>query len=315
VEAGASAIRSTISALETLPFFGGKVVWLKSANFLSDDVKGKSTTVLDPLEDLSSILHAGLPEGITFLISAVDPDKRRAFYKSLLKLADLRIFDELDTSRSGWEELAMEKVRAEAAERGLVFDEEALELFALSTGGDSQAIASELEKLSLSSTNGSITAEQVRELVPVSRASVIFELGNALARRDLTLALELVRDLLDQGETAIAILLATLLPTIRNLLLAKDLMESHHLPRPHAPFAFITTVNRLPVAATEHLPRKKDGTINAYALGIAAMNAQDFETSRLVAAMEACLTANLQLVTTQLDEQLVLTEIIVKLLA
>ena len=47
---------------------------------------------------------------------------------------------------------------------------------------------------------------------------MIFELGNALARRDASLALNLVRDLLDQGETAIGILLATILPTIRNLL-------------------------------------------------------------------------------------------------
>src|SRR5207248_4573280 len=93
---------------------------------------------------------------------------------------------------------------------------------------------------------GAVTTEQVRALVPISRAAVIFELGNALARRDATLALNLVRDLLDQGETAIGILLATILPTIRNLLLARDLMERHQLPRPHAPFAFISTLNRLP---------------------------------------------------------------------
>jgi len=63
------------------------------------------------------------------------------------------------------------------------------------------------------------------------------------------------------------------------------------------------------------LPRKKDGAINAYALGIAAMNAHRFETDRLVRGMEACLQANLELVTTQLDQELVLTEIVVKLLS
>jgi DNA polymerase-3 subunit delta len=205
-------------------------------------------------------------------------------------------------------------VRAEAKKRGLEFKEEALELFVLSTGGDSGVVANELEKLTLYAPEGAITAEQVRALVPISRAAVIFELGNALARHDATLALNLVRDLLDQGETAIGILLATILPTIRNLLLAKDLMERHQLPRPHAPFAFISTLNRLPAKETEHLPRKKDGTINGYALGIAAMNAHRFETDQLVRGMEACLQANLELVTTQLDQELVLTEIVVKLL-
>src|SRR6266404_8267591 len=70
VEQAAGAIRSTIAALQTLPFFGGgKLVWLKSANFLSDDVKGKSTNVLEPLEALGSILAGGLPDDVTFLVS------------------------------------------------------------------------------------------------------------------------------------------------------------------------------------------------------------------------------------------------------
>src|SRR5207248_10193878 len=131
-----------------------------------------------------------------------------------------------------------ESVRAQAKGRGVEFEEEGLVLFVLSTGGDSGVVANELEKLVLYAPESPITAEQVRALVPISRAAVIFELGNALARRDAALALNLVRDLLDQGETAIGILLATILPTIRHLLLAKDLMERHHLPRPQAPFAF-----------------------------------------------------------------------------
>src|SRR5262249_59074020 len=122
------------------------------------------------------------------------------------------------------------------------------------------------------------------------------------------------RQLLDQGESAIGILLVAVLPTVRNLLLAKDLMEQHRISRPHAPFPFISAVNRLPANATAHLPRKKDGTINAWTLGLAAQNAHRFTTEQLIAAMQACLTANLQLVTTQLDHELVLTELVVKIL-
>src|SRR5437762_12201513 len=63
VDGAANAIRSTIAALQTLPFFGGgKLVWLKSANFLSDDIRGKSANVLEPLEELGAILAAGLPD-------------------------------------------------------------------------------------------------------------------------------------------------------------------------------------------------------------------------------------------------------------
>src|SRR5438046_2735767 len=115
VDRAATAIRSAIAALQTLPFFGGgKVVWLKSANFLSDDVKAKSANVLEPLEELSAILSGGLPNDVTFLVSAIDPDKRRSFYKTLTKLADIQIFDEPDLNSRGWDEHAVEIVRAEA---------------------------------------------------------------------------------------------------------------------------------------------------------------------------------------------------------
>jgi DNA polymerase III subunit delta len=86
------------------------------------------------------------------------------------------------------------------------------------------------------------------------------------------------------------------------------------MSRPHAPFHFISALNRLPASATEHLPRKKDGTINAYAMGIAAQHAHRFETRRLVAGLEAALAANLQIVSSQLDHELILTEVVVKLL-
>ena len=346
-EQAATRIRSTIEALQTLPFFGGaKLVWLKNANFLGDTVIGRAAGVQSALEELTDLINTDLGPGVVLLISAIDVDKRRSFYKSLARRAELQAIDRLDATRSGWEEEATEIVRNRAQKQKLQFDDDALDLFVLLTGGDTRQIDNELEKIDVFLGGGtdilpvgrggvspprvsgakmaaSPTAETavprvdvdlVRELVPLSRAGVIFELGNALATRDLELALTLVRRLLDQGESAIGILLVAIVPTIRNLLLAKDLMERHRLPRPHAPFQFISIINRLPADATEHLPRKKDGSINAYALGIAAQHAHRFETKQLIEAMQACLEANLQLVTSQLDHELILTEVVVKLL-
>ena len=346
-EQAAARISSTIEALQTLPFFGStKVVWLKNANFLGDDPKARSATVQSALEELSELLDGGFDSGVTFLISAIEVDKRRAFYKMLVKRAELQVFDRLDSGRVGWEEEATEIVRLRAKKQKLKFDDDALDLFVLLTGGDTRQIENELEKIDTYCSAGvgpvertgvspaepkparrtsagakdrmvvpRVTVDLVRELVPLSRAGIIFELSNALALRDLELALTLVRRLLDQGESAIGILLAAVVPTIRNLLLAKDLMERHGLPRLHSPFQFISAINRLPAKATEHLPRKKDGSINAYALGIAAQHAHQFEANQLINAMRACLTANVQLVTTQLDHELILTEVVVKLLA
>ena len=316
VDQAEGRVRSAIEALQTLPFFGStKVVWLKNVNFLGDDQKARSAAVQSALEELSQLVDSGFGPGITLLISATDLDKRRSFYKTLVRRAEVQVFDRLDSTRGGWEEEALEIVQQRAKKRKLQFDDDALDLFVLLTGGDTRQIDNELEKIDtfLAKDRG-VNIELVRDLVPLSRAGVIYELGNALAARDLQLSLKLVRRLLDQGESAIGILLVAIVPTVRNLLLAKDLMERYRLPRPHSPFQFISAINRLPTEATDHLPRKKDGSINAYALGIAAQQAGRFETTQLIQAMQACLAANVQLVTTQLDHELILTEVVVKLL-
>jgi DNA polymerase III subunit delta len=314
-EQAATRIRLTIEALQTLPFFGGKLVWLKNANCLGDDGTGNASIVQSALEELAGVLDADLGPDVTFLISATAVDKRRSFYKALGKRAELQAIDRLDSRRAGWEEEVAEVVRSHAKKRKLQFDDDALDLFVLLTGGDTRQIENELEKVDLYlGEERRVSAKQVRELVPLSRAGVMFELGNALAARDLKRALTLVRRLLEQGESAIGILLVTVLPTIRNLLLAKDLMEQHRIPRPSAPFSFISELNRLPESATKHLPRKKDGSINGFTLGIAAQHAHRFETEQLIAGLDACLAANLRLVTSQLDHELVLTEIVVKMI-
>ncbi len=317
VDQAVTKIRLGIEALQTIPFFGGgKLVWLKNANCLGDSVIGRSAAVQGALEELAELIDAGLGSDVTLLISATETDKRRSFYKTLAKRADIQVIDRLDSSRAGWEEEATEIVRRRAKARKLQFEEDALDLFVLLTGGDTRQIENELEKIDLhQGRERGVKVEQVRELVPLSRAGVIFELGNALAACDLGRALMLVKRLLDQGESAIGILLVAILPTVRNLLLAKDLMERHRMARPHAPFSFISALNRLPSEATEHLPRKKDGSMNGYALGLAAQQANRFETKKLIAGLEACLEANVRLVSSQLDHELILTEIVVKLLA
>src|SRR5262252_5973410 len=147
-EQAAARIRSAIEALQTLPFFGGsKLVWLKNVNFLGDDSKARSAAVQAALEELSDQIDHGFGPGVTLLISATEVDKRRSFYKTLIKRAELQVFDRLDSGRAGWEEAASEIVRRHAKKRKLEFNDDALELFVLLTGGDTRQIDNELEKI------------------------------------------------------------------------------------------------------------------------------------------------------------------------
>src|SRR5437764_1610243 len=141
IDQATARIRSVIEALQTLPFFGStKLVWLKNANFLGDDSKARSTIVQAALEELSVSIDSGFTSGVTLLISATEVDKRRSFYKTLIKRAELQVFDRLDSGRAGWEEEAIEVVRQRAKKRKLQFDDDALDLFVLLTGGDTRQI-------------------------------------------------------------------------------------------------------------------------------------------------------------------------------
>src|SRR4029434_8643477 len=122
-EKAGARIRSTIEALQTLPFFGStKVVWLKNANFLGDDPKARSAAVQAALEELSALIDSGVGTEVTLLISATEVDKRRSFYKTLTKHAELQVLNRLDSARAGWEEEATEIVLGRAKKRKLEFD-------------------------------------------------------------------------------------------------------------------------------------------------------------------------------------------------
>jgi DNA polymerase-3 subunit delta len=304
--------------LLTFPFFGGeKLVWLRNANFLGDTVTGRASDVLEGLESLGATLGKGLPEGVRFLLSASEVDKRRAFYKTLSKLAKVTVLDALDTSKGGWEEAAMGLVRQIAETAGVRLRMDALELLAIRTGGDRRTIASELEKIALyvGEPEREVTVEEVSLLVPMTAEAVIFELGNALAARHTHNALALLQQLISQKESPIGILLVAVIPTFRNLLAVKELMDRYKVPRPAQPFYFGKTLEKLPSEAIEHLPRKKDGTVNAYALGIAAQHAHRFTVRELRAAQRMVLEANVSLVSSAQDPEGLLQQLVIRLTA
>lgn len=314
----AERIYTTISALQTVPFLGGsKLVWLKSATFLADTVLGRSNAVVEALEALAAFLQSGVAADVQFLLSAVDVDKRRSFYKTLGKVGQVEVHDGVDSARGGWEEKAQPLVAEMASAKRLRFEPDAEELFVLRTGGDARQIENELEKLDtfLGAEGRQISIEMVHQLVARSRESVIFELGDAIQRRDLRRAIELISQLLHQKENAIGILLVAIVPTVRNLLLIKDLQENHHLGRVSNPFQFGDVLARLPAEATAHLPRKKDGGVNTFGLGFAAQGAGRFSLAELRSGLRACLDANLAMVTTGTEPQIILEELLVRLLA
>mgnify|MGYP006263672691 FL=1 len=309
-------IGQTIEAIQTLPFFGGeKVVWLQGANFFCDNQTGKSATTLAAVESLTDVLAAGLPPEVSVIISATDVDKRRTFYKKVTKLAEVKTFEKVDVGKAGWETAVMGQVASKAEAIGLSFEGQALERFVVMVGAETRVLDSELQKLSLYVGDLPANEKDISEIVAASHTGVIFAIGDAIAKKDLPKTLSLIDKQLRRGESPVGILLAAIVPRVRSLLHARDLIERHGIRAGRNYQGFQREIDRLPASETAHLPRKKDGGISAYPLFLAAQISNRFSVSELRNALEACLEANERLVTTQLEPNLVLNQLVTKILA
>jgi DNA polymerase III subunit delta len=316
-EAGTACVQRTVQALLTLPFLGGsRLVWLKNANFLADTVAGRSESVLSALETLYEVLNSGLPNGVSFLLSAPLADKRRAAFKTLSKVAQTQIHDLPDVGFRGGEEAIVEWTTARVHERNLQLDADAIEILAARVGLDSLQLERELDKLDTAfGQSRRVSGDELRLLVPQTREGGIFDLSRAIEKRNLPLALETLEQLFRQGESGVGILLAAMVPTVRNLLLVKDLLVRHRVVAPTQAHHFAGMLKRLPAEATSHLPKKKDGTINAYGLGVAATHAAHYTLAELETGFVACAEANQQLLRGTLTPEVILTRLLIELLA
>jgi len=299
-----------------VPFFGGeKIVWLKRATFMGTDRTSEAARAKEGVELLKEVLHAGIGDNVTFLLSATAIDKRRAFYKFLNANISIIEHNKLDTSRDGWQEQVAIMVERKAKELQLTFHPEALELFVMMAGEETRQISNELQKIDLylGKERREITLEDIRRMVPLSRAAVVFETGRAIQRRDGARALELIDQQLHRGEAAVGIIRASIIPTVRNLFMAAAAAEGRKLPT-HNYNAYNAALTKLPSNELAWLPQKKAGGVNAYPLFLAAKDARAFPLTNLRQGMEACLAADKALVTSALDHRMVLHRLVIQLI-
>lgn len=309
---------STSQSLMTMPMFGGdKVVWLRNVNFLGDDVTGRSQRTEAGVELLRGILEKGLPDGIQFLLSADKIDKRKSFWKFLEKNAAVQSFEKIDISQDGWEAEVAHLVETRSKELGLQFEPDALELFVMLAGEQTKQIANELEKLDLylGTERRVITEDDVRKLVPLSRAAVVFETGKAIQTGNVVRAIQLIDEQLEAEESAIGIMRASIINVVRNLFMAKLILEKFK-PATGNYGAFAGALNKLPAADRAWLPQKKDGSgVNVFPIFLALSNARNFDLAGLQHVLEQTQRADQLLVTTGLDHRMILHRLIAEIAA
>ena len=119
-------------------------------------------------------------------------DRLLKFFAPVTAQVEFRPFDHAESIRLA---------RDLSKKAGLEIGAAELELLVESLDGEASRIAVEIEKLRLFDTGGRpITANDLALLVPDARASNIFNLVEALGRRDRTAALEILENLVREGE-------------------------------------------------------------------------------------------------------------------
>ena len=117
-------------------------------------------------------------------------------------------------------------IKKRAQGRGVKISGEAVKMLADFIGNQLRLLANELDKLATYVGSGStIEASHVRLLSAQVQEARIFDLTDALAQRNRTLALNLLHELLADGQHPLA-LLPTITSQVRNLLLVKELASS-----------------------------------------------------------------------------------------
>jgi len=306
-------------ALFTGGLFGGgdKLVWWKNTDLLADNVTTRSEAVKEALGDLANRLKRGLPDGTRLLISAIGLDRRRAAFKTIEKLGEVRLFEAPDPDKAAGQDQIAEFLHQRLKAAGKKLTAQAADTFLQLVAADYRELANELEKLFVYvGPKTEITEADVRAIVSPSRQSVIWELTDALGTRRLPQAIAALEHLLAQGDQPIGIVMM-LVGQFRLMLLARDLAERKVLvPRdgPGGNFEYAKAFEKLPPTQTAHLPRTKEGQLpNGWRLYRCALAAKHFTIHELIGALDRLLEAHLQLVSTQLDDRLVLEETLAKI--
>ena len=327
VEAGVSnsgealnAIARLREALQTLPFFGsGKVVWLRDCNFLGDERVATAQAVTETLNDLADELKSFAWQNVRLLISAGKVDKRKTFFKMLDKTGLVESFSGWSADDRDWAERAEVAARTAVHERKKDISEEALSELVSCVGPNPRQLDNEIEKLCLFiGERKKIEVVDVSVICTRNKTARAFALGDALGDRDLPRLLQRLDEELweikfDPKKSEIGLLYG-LIAKIRAMLLLKEMLREGWI-KPETDYnRFKAQLGRVPA---DKLPADKKYNplaLNPYVLYKALPQVKRYSEAELILAMDLLLRCNQRLVSSGLEEALVLQQTLVQII-
>ncbi|HZL80083.1 MAG TPA: hypothetical protein VFC17_14710 [Candidatus Limnocylindrales bacterium] len=306
-------------SLQTLPFFGsGKAVWLRDCNFLGEERAASAAAVTETLAELADELKKFAWQNVRLLISAGKVDRRKTFFKTLDKLGTVEIFAAWSADDKDWIERAEIAARTAVRERKKEISEEALAEIISRVGPNARQLESEVEKICLfAGDRKKVELADVVAICSRNKTARAFALGDALGDRNLPALLkrldeELWETKFDKDKSEIGLLYG-LIGKVRAMLLLKEMLREGWLKDTRDYNQFKTQLERVPADKLPGDRRFNPLALNPYVLYKALPQVKKYSSAELVRAMDVLLRCNQRLVSSGLDEVLVLQQALVQI--
>ncbi|MGO8930101.1 MAG: DNA polymerase III subunit delta [Limisphaerales bacterium] len=312
------ALAKLREAMQTLPFFGtGKVIWFQDCNFLSDE-RAATKDVLESLAALADELKEFAWQNVRLLISACKVDKRKGFYKALDKLGAVESFAGWSVDDRDWASQVEAWARKGLLARQKEISDEALAELINRVGPNARQLDNEVEKLSLYvGDRKEIEFDDVATICTRNKMARAFALGDALGDRDLPRVLarldEALWDVkLDPQKSEIGLLYG-LIAKVRAMLLLKEMLREGWVKPDMDYNRFKAQLERVPKDQLPEDRRFNPLALNPYVLYKALLQVKRYSQAELIRAMDLLFQCNLRLVSTSLDESLVVQQTLVQI--
>ena len=313
------ALAKLREALNTLPFFGGgKVVWFQNCSFLGDDRTAGSQAVTETLAELAAELKVFPWGSVRLLVSAGKVDKRKTFYKTLEKLGPVESFAALSLDDKDWAGKAEDHALRQLQSLQKKIGDEALAELVNNVGPNLRQLTTEVEKLALYvGTRPQINVDDVAAIVTRNKQARAFALGDALGDRDLPRLLRCLDEEMwemkfDKAKSEIGLLYG-LISKVRALIFLKEMLREKWI-QPEGDYnRFKAQLERIPRDKLPEDKRFNPLALNPFVLFKALPHSRRYSTEELVRAMELLLLCNQKLISSSLDEKLVLQQTLIEI--
>ena len=305
-------------ALQTLPFFGSKVIWFIGCNFLGTDRTSESAAVTASLQSLAEDLKQFKWEGVRLLITADSIDKRKSFYKTLAKLGTAEELNDWSIDDRDWTDRAEASALQQLRVAKKQIADDALARLVSDAGANNRNLTNEIEKLVLYvGARPEIVVGDIDAIISRNRQSRAFALADAVGARNLprlarTLDSEL-HDMRSNSKKSEIGLLYGIISKVRAMLMAKEMTRRGWVRDSISYGEFQSALRNIP---TDQLPADKKFnplSMHPFMLHGALQHSRNYTMGELVIAMEALLRANVQLISTGLDEAMILQQTLIKI--